>query len=158
MFFGRRRQSHTGSRLLLPACLAGGAQATALALHTGGKQHEIVQDWRIPAKKGRSSTPLSTSPTSVSTQRRLRELLARRRKYTNCNSRHYAENIAKALLQVHSTIHIVYYLSTELLLLKRSIYLPMENYGLQKDDIYVFFFPFIFRYSGAKNKGHQPDF
>ena len=65
----RRRQSHTGSRLLLPACLAGAAQATALALHTGGKQHEIVQDWRIPAKKGRSSTPLSTSPTSVSTQR-----------------------------------------------------------------------------------------
>ena len=73
MFLGRpvggQRQSHTGSRLLLPACLAGAAQATALALHTGGKQHEIVQDWRIPAKKGRSSTPLSTSPTSVSTQR-----------------------------------------------------------------------------------------
>ena len=27
-----------------------------------GKQHEIVQDWRIPRKEGRSSTPLSTPP------------------------------------------------------------------------------------------------
>ena len=44
----------------------------------GGKQHEIVQDWRIPAKKGRSSTPLSTSPTSVSTHTQ-----RTRRKYTN---------------------------------------------------------------------------
>ena len=50
-----------------------------------GKQHEIVQDWRIPRKEGRSSTPLSTPPllasrlllllafatTSLSTQRRI---------------------------------------------------------------------------------------
>ena len=140
---GRRwRQSHTGSRLLLPACLAG-AQATALHCTLGESSMKSSKTGGSQPRRG--GLPLHWAPPLLQFQHKdydyiLRfSLLVRRRegrKYTNCSSRKILPKL--------------YYKFTQLWCLvcssKRSIYLPMENYGLQT-SIFLFcysFFCFLF--------------